>query len=840
MLFVPDMLGWQQGIGSAGERAAANEMKEKELRLALVFYGGVSLAIYQHGVNIEILNLVRASKAYHEPRGFAEKQSDSHVFANPAGDCSTDAVYFDLLKTIGKSLDLRIIVDVISGSSAGGINGIALARAVAHDLTLAPLTELWFAKADLLQLIAPEARATMWSKWYFWPLMRPLLSRLRREGLLPDKPDAEIRDRVSTFLRSRWFKPPFDGAYFSNLLIDGLAAMEGPRPSTSTLLPTELRLDLMITVTDYHGADQAIYLHDPAIIHEREHRQLLHFQAETSQPGLARSDFELGNIPSLAFAGRASASYPGAFPPAQLQEMDDIVAQRKLPWTGRSRFLKANFQRYQDGDTPAEATILLDGSILNNKPIFAAIAAIRTHGAYREVDRRLVYIDPHPDRPTDRAVGRSPGFFTTLRGALSDLPRHDPIYEELATINRFNDQISRLKDIISMSRPQVEVLIEEATGGDLSGDITLEQLRNWRLTSTNLLSRSPIVYNVYVRSLVLEAADFISDLVSRECGYPRQSQNAHLVRKIIEKWCDAAGMFPENYHIPDNVAADADLPLFAKFIVDFGIKYKRRRLTFILQDINNLYAQGALLASCGTTPAQLDQLKKNISNCRRSLAACEEPGFLDPESTRAIARLFAFAPSAPDPLVFVAANRAALTETIMQLGSACGLVGANDELDAIFSSPAVAEMGEACRRRVLTGYLGWAYLDVILLPAMNALELDTSTFEAVLVDRISPSDATTIRAQGATGQLQGKAAIGFGGFLSRTARENDYFWGRVHAIDRLIDIVASTVDPEQIEARPDFATFKKRAFEAMLRQETQRLLRIPDVVAAAAAAVAAL
>jgi hypothetical protein len=43
-------------------------MKEKELRLALVFFGGVSLAVYQHGINREILNLVRASKIYHGAR----------------------------------------------------------------------------------------------------------------------------------------------------------------------------------------------------------------------------------------------------------------------------------------------------------------------------------------------------------------------------------------------------------------------------------------------------------------------------------------------------------------------------------------------------------------------------------------------------------------------------------------------------------------------------------------------------------------------------------------------------------------------------------------------------
>jgi hypothetical protein len=90
---------------------------------------------------------------------------------------------------------------------------------------------------------------------------------------------------------------------------------------------------------------------------------------------------------------------------------------------------------------------------------------------------------------------------------------------------------------------------------------------------------------------------------------------------------------------------------------------------------------------------------------------------------------------------------------------------------------------------------------------------------------------------GGCGQLQGLSAIGFGGFLSRSARENDYLWGRIHAIERLIDIVASTIDPQQLETPPDYAAFKKRAFAAMLRQEEERLPNIPDVVSAVRAAI---
>jgi len=40
-------------------------LREKELRIALVCFGGVSLAVYMHGICKEILKLVRASSALH-------------------------------------------------------------------------------------------------------------------------------------------------------------------------------------------------------------------------------------------------------------------------------------------------------------------------------------------------------------------------------------------------------------------------------------------------------------------------------------------------------------------------------------------------------------------------------------------------------------------------------------------------------------------------------------------------------------------------------------------------------------------------------------------------------
>jgi len=90
-------------------------MKEKELRLALVLFGGVSLAVYQHGINRELLNLARASRAYHRVAGSAAKQAPGHAYPPGAGaDAWTAEVYFDLLKRLGRRCrTCACVVDVI-------------------------------------------------------------------------------------------------------------------------------------------------------------------------------------------------------------------------------------------------------------------------------------------------------------------------------------------------------------------------------------------------------------------------------------------------------------------------------------------------------------------------------------------------------------------------------------------------------------------------------------------------------------------------------------------------------------------------------------------------------
>ena len=105
-------------------------MRLKELRIALVCYGGVSLAVYMHGVTKELWKLARASRALN---------------AGEAAEGPVEQAYLGLLRQIEaeRDLRLRVLPDVLTGASAGGINAIFLAQAIHAGRSLEPLTRLW-------------------------------------------------------------------------------------------------------------------------------------------------------------------------------------------------------------------------------------------------------------------------------------------------------------------------------------------------------------------------------------------------------------------------------------------------------------------------------------------------------------------------------------------------------------------------------------------------------------------------------------------------------------------------------------------------------------------------
>src|SRR6266567_1321559 len=127
----------------------------KELRLGLVCYGGSSLCVYMHGITKEVNRLVSASA--------------SRAAAN-AATTGSEQVYVALLEKLAGSgpeaPDLRVVVDVIAGTSAGGINGIFLGKALAGNRSQDALRDVWFDDGDMNQLvIGPRKLAGIPLSW---------------------------------------------------------------------------------------------------------------------------------------------------------------------------------------------------------------------------------------------------------------------------------------------------------------------------------------------------------------------------------------------------------------------------------------------------------------------------------------------------------------------------------------------------------------------------------------------------------------------------------------------------------------------------------------------------
>ena len=764
-------------------------MREKELRLALICYGGVSLAIYMHGVTREIWHILRASRSFHD---------------STSPGAGSEAVYHDLMADIARSsgTKLRVLADIVAGSSAGGINGIFLSQAIVTGQSLEPLTDMWLEKGDVDTLLDPDARPlSRFSKFWATPIAWAILRR--KGGAVERTVSEEVRDEVasklSRFVRARWFAPPFGGRVLSTLLFDALDAMAAS-PTGPKLLPTGQPLDLFVTVTDFNGHDQILRLNSPPQVTESEHRITIDFSTR------GRSD--LADLPELVFAARATASFPGAFPPFSARELDKLLAVRKVEWKGRDAFLRRILpQQFAVG--AAEDTMLIDGSVLANAPFNQAIGALRNRPARREVDRRFVYIDPKPGRPSfrfgRRGVGdgprKPPGFFTTLLGATSNIPREQPIRDALEKITGRSDRIKRMRHVIDSLRVEVERTVETMLGKTwFLTKPTPERMQKWRQAAQNkAIVAAGFSYQAYGH---LKLAGAVDDIVAtaRRAWPDGSPDHFHSLRAAI--WTDLRGRDLDTMAGAKGVGATAQT---IEFFREHDLRFRIRRLRFMARHLADEVENVIEMPD-----ESIGRMRDAIYHCLAKLLDLETAEYLGVDFTLAVQE------GVMQP--------AALIDHLAQQRD---LVTADRHTDEILCEALLALPDEA-RRTMLLGYLGYALYDIATLPLLQDEGFDE--FDPVKVDRISPDDAPTIRTGGAAATLKGIEFNNFGAFFSRAYRENDYLWGRLHGVDRLIDILISTM-PAGTEITTEQAlVYKRLAFHAILDQETPRLKRIKPLI----------
>ncbi|MBL8642901.1 MAG: patatin-like protein [Rhodospirillaceae bacterium] len=815
-------------------------MKEKELRFALVCYGGVSLAVYMHGVTKEILKLVRASRDYHV---YANTNDPDHGHGQPAPQrndpADTEKAYFALLREIGRTIDLRIVVDIVAGASAGGINGIILARALAHDLNIDPLRDFWLKHSDVCELMPEHVKAGPWRKWYFRPFVWWFLWRYRKDF----GGNKEMRRNVSMFLRSRWFKPPFDGANLTKVLFDGFSAMGDPMEFGSSLVPAGLSLDLFATITDFYGYITDTPIHDPPVVRDREHRQTLKFSYRHWPKGFEQSDFGRDNLGGLTFASRATSSFPGAFPPMQFKEIESLLDERKLGWGARPAFLYNNFRPYLlAGLNPAEAAFI-DGSVLNNKPFAQAIAAIGGRPAYRHVDRRLLYVDPHPQGARNRNWGRVPGFFETIKGALSDIPRNEPVHDDLAWVNEYNNEVRRLQTIIDSARIHIRTITRTIAGEALDKPITGEQVGKFRDEANNVArEQTGFAYEGYLRLKLTAVLEDVAYLVAEICGFVRESKEAQRIFVLAQQWAAFAGATPPNDSLLNSFdAATGTLATWVRFLLRFDVRYRQRRVRFVIRAINQFYNRLSEPEFQDIKPERLDRIKAGLYDALGFLQPLSAKGIAGSEgkgtlSAATVAKIQDMVKSLDgvderDP-AWVKVHAKTMTEGLAALGDDMALESYNTRTDALIvaliDGKGGAPLPQSVRRELLEHYIGFAVWDVLTFSTTNWRDLNE--FDEIRVDRLSPNDAQTLRKGEAAATLKGVQFYHFGAFFSLAYRQNDYLWGRLHAAERLMDIVLDAARVEGAAGNVDVLALKKMAFKLILDEESKHLHLCADLI----------
>jgi patatin-related protein len=123
----------------------------QEIRFAVVLYGGVSLAIYINGVAQELLRMVRSTAFAKSDLSGTEliyRRIGLHLVPGRVPGEAKQMPEDDSLRKA------RFVVDIISGTSAGGINGVALAKSLALQCPdMKALENTWLKKAQIDQLL---------------------------------------------------------------------------------------------------------------------------------------------------------------------------------------------------------------------------------------------------------------------------------------------------------------------------------------------------------------------------------------------------------------------------------------------------------------------------------------------------------------------------------------------------------------------------------------------------------------------------------------------------------------------------------------------------------------
>ncbi len=370
--------------------------------------------------------------------------------------------------------------------------------------------------------------------------------------------------------------------------------------------------------------------------------------------------------------------------------------------------------------------------------------------------------------------------------------------------------------------------------------ISPQELRTWReQVNSQVVRDAGFAYQAYVRLKLASVRAFGAQLIVKLRGGSAQSPLGRVVAEIIDAWALAKGIVYERVDssaLEFDTATAGHFPAWVNYLLSFDVKYRERRLHFLIEGQNRLYGLLDQERFCGLNPQVVDRLKREFYLRLDALRRREDSTYYSQEVRDIIADIFPTAPSASEiknlhgyAASFVAAHVDKIDSLIARIGKEIDLNASTRDLDDLLSALDPNDWHPDARREVLINYLGFPFWDVLALPVTSGREM--GELNEILVDRISPQDVHTLNGFQGIESLRGIGFGHFAAFFSRAYRENDYLLGRLHAADRLIEIVCDSAGTDSIEGSSKIA-FKKRAFSRILDSEESYLRHSKELIAA--------
>jgi patatin-related protein len=653
-----------------------------------------------------------------------------------------------------------VSVDVLAGASAGGLNAALMSATLVYGMPFERMRRTWIQLADLEAMARPVPK--------FWQGGPASLL----EG------DDYFRAELARVIRDN--APP---------------AEQQPGRRADMLLTATL-LDPL--VEPHYDARVG-----PMPLERRAARLTFHHEGRAGDP---LSDF--GDLDDtalrLAHAARATSSFPFAFEPAKVRSGPGE------PPAGEPNMLGL-FSETSTGTTPFR---VIDGGVLDNIPVTAAIRAIAQAPADRPTRRFLLYLNPDPvvSHGQRRGSGRAvPVTAAALRGRftqeslLSDL-------DELAEHNRAVDgNALRRKALFAPVRERPERLAEHVASVAADHAVVRAELDaqavHALLTDPSGSEDGTLLPPVIGEPLAewsVRARDLLPDrlaALARQTG-PEIFDDARGLRTAAQECLGWAWDVERSAQVGACKAQLYRLRAFAGVLAGHADRY---------------WINGARLEPIVET-AELDDWIRRVQR-RRERLQHRLPSPIEP-LLGAVLR----AVSDGDWFQQALAEFAAELQSMVESSGADAAPDA-DGVDAVARAREVlhgiadrlAEAAPARPGPVAAEQVGYALLEttgrrsevlrqlVVLTAPLDVGRAPTTRIDLLRVvsDEHTPLPFTALRRDGALrieDKIRGLDLGSFGAFLSAKWRANDWMWGRMDAAATLVGMLA---DPQRLVRHGD-------------------------------------